>query len=154
MKEKTDKILTLVLLGLSIVASILAVLFALGSDPKHIMQGITELGNSNSVAFDIAFWMLVILIGVALCAIVVFLCKKLFARFREEKGYLKKFLILVIVIVALLVVSFLLANGNDVSLRYAAANRQYSAMMQSWIDGAEVVWNEGFETPDMAAIFG
>ena len=46
------------------------------------------------------------------------------------------------------------ANGNDVSLRYAAANRQYSAMMQSWIDGAEVVWNEGFETPDMAAIFG
>jgi hypothetical protein len=78
MKEKTDKILTLVLLGLSIVASILAVLFALGSDPKHIMQGITELGNSNSVAFDIAFWMLVILIGVALCAIVVFLCKKLF----------------------------------------------------------------------------
>lgn len=114
MKEKTDKILTLVLLGLSIVASILAVLFALGSDPKHIMQGITELGNSNSVAFDIAFWMLVILIGVALCAIVVFLCKKLFARFREEKGYLKKFLILVIVIVALLVVSFLLANGNDV----------------------------------------
>ena len=54
MKEKTDKILTLVLLGLSIVASILAVLFALGSDPKHIMQGITELGNSNSVAFDIA----------------------------------------------------------------------------------------------------
>ena len=46
------------------------------------------------------------------------------------------------------------ANGNDVSLRYAAATQQFSATLTQWIDEAEVVWNDGFEYPDLAAIFG
>ena len=46
------------------------------------------------------------------------------------------------------------ANGNDVTLRYAAATRQYDAELTAWTDAAEVVWSEGFETPDLAAIFG
>ena len=46
------------------------------------------------------------------------------------------------------------ANGNDVTLRYAAATRQFSAQLAAWEDAAEIVWSEGFEAPDMAAIFG
>ena len=46
------------------------------------------------------------------------------------------------------------SNGNDVTLRYAAATRQFSAQLAAWEDAAEIVWSEGFETPDMAVIFG
>ena len=46
------------------------------------------------------------------------------------------------------------ANGNEVSLRYAAATQQYSAELTAWEDAAEIVWSEGFDSLDMAAIFG
>lgn len=46
------------------------------------------------------------------------------------------------------------ANGNDVSLRYAAATQQYNAEVAAWTESADVVWSEGFETPDLNAIFG
>ena len=103
MKEKTDKLLTLALLGLAIVATVFAFIFALNT-------------VSNSTMFDIAFWLLVIMIGFSLLAIVVFLCKKLAGRFKTEKGYLKKFLLLVVLIIVLLVVAFLLAKGTDVDI--------------------------------------
>ena len=44
--------------------------------------------------------------------------------------------------------------GNEVTLRYAAATQQFSAELTAWVEAAEVVWSEGFETPDMASIFG
>lgn len=44
--------------------------------------------------------------------------------------------------------------GNSVTIRYAAAEDQFSAMLGSWTDSAEVEWYEGFEAPDMLAIFG
>ncbi|MBO4752257.1 MAG: hypothetical protein J5526_05870 [Bacteroidales bacterium] len=116
MKEKTDKILTLVLLGVSLITAVFAVIFALQSDSKHLMDGIRELGNNFSGMFDVAYWILVILLAIAICAIVVFLVKKLALRFKEEPGYLKKFLLLIAIIVVLLVVSFLLAKGGDVDL--------------------------------------
>lgn len=116
MKEKTDKILTLVLLGVSIIATVFAVLFALQSDSKHVMDGIREVGNGFTGMFDLAFWMLVIFLAVAICAILVFLIKNLASRFKDEPGYLKKFLILVCVIAVLIVVSYLLATGNDVDI--------------------------------------
>ncbi len=46
------------------------------------------------------------------------------------------------------------ANGNNISLRYAAATQLYSSDLAAWTEAAEVAWNEGFETPDLAAIFG
>ena len=103
MKEKTDKILTLVLLGLAIVMTAFAVIFALNT-------------FSNSGMFDIAFWLMAAMIVVALGAIVLFLVKKLAERFKTEPGYLKKFLVLVGLIIVLLVVSFLLAKGSDIDL--------------------------------------
>lgn len=44
--------------------------------------------------------------------------------------------------------------GNDVSLRYVAATQQFTAQLSAWVDAAEVIWSEGFETPDLPAIFG
>ena len=102
MKEKTSKILTLALLALAIVTTIFAFVFA--------------LNTANSSMFDIAFWLLVIMLCVAIGAIIVFLCKKLAERFKTEKGYLKKFLLLVCGIIVLLVLSYLCAKGNDVDL--------------------------------------
>lgn len=103
MKEKTDKILTLALLALAIVTTVFAFVFALNT-------------VNNSGMFDIAFWLLVIMIGFSILAILVFLCKKLLDRFKSEKGYLVKFLLLIALIVVLLVVSFVLAKGGDVDL--------------------------------------
>ena len=44
--------------------------------------------------------------------------------------------------------------GNEVSLRYVAAAQQFNSEISAWVEAAEVVWNDGFETPDVAAIFG
>ncbi|MGM9615465.1 MAG: peptidylprolyl isomerase [Oscillospiraceae bacterium] len=46
------------------------------------------------------------------------------------------------------------SSGEESTLRFVAAYQTYLNEMQSWIDEAEVVWYEGFEEPDMAAIFG
>lgn len=46
------------------------------------------------------------------------------------------------------------SSGEESTLRFVAAYQTYLNEMQSWITDAEVVWYEGFEEPDMAAIFG
>jgi len=45
-------------------------------------------------------------------------------------------------------------TGNEVTFRFAAAEQQFSAMIEAWTESADVVWNDGFENPDMQAIFG
>lgn len=45
-------------------------------------------------------------------------------------------------------------NGNPVTLRSQAVGNAFNADMQSWMDAAEVVWNEGFEALDLTAVFG
>lgn len=44
--------------------------------------------------------------------------------------------------------------GSAYTLRYLAASQQFTSQMDAWMDGADVQWNEGFETLDMAAVFG
>lgn len=102
MKEKTDKIMTLALLGLAIVMTAIAFVFA--------------LNTSNGGMFDLAFWLLIAMMVVAIGAIALFLVKKLAERFATEKGYLKKFLLLVAIVVVLLLLAYLLATGNDVDI--------------------------------------
>ncbi len=40
------------------------------------------------------------------------------------------------------------------TLRNVAAAELFYRMESEWIENAEAEWNEGFETPDLAAIFG
>lgn len=44
--------------------------------------------------------------------------------------------------------------GNDISLRNYAASAAFNSDMETWMTEASVVWNEDFQTVDVAAIFG
>ena len=94
MKEKTDKLITIICLCLAIIGSVFAILFALkGSD----------------AFFDTAFWMLVGFIGISGAAILAFLVMRII----KGKGW--KFLIGLGVLVVLVVVAYFLSKGNDMS---------------------------------------
>ena len=111
MKESTRKLIQWVGLGIGILCGILALLFAManGSDVKTLdaVQG--------NAYFDITYWLLIIMVAVSVCAIFFYAVKKVAARFSSEKGYAKRFLIVVGLIVMVCLVSFLLAKGNDVT---------------------------------------
>ena len=110
MKEKTDKLITLVGLGIAVVCTLLTIAFAMNNG------GVKELSavRANGL-FDITYWILVCFVVISIAAIVYFLVIKLAARFKEDPGYLKKFLILVGIVVVVLLVSYLLSRGNDVT---------------------------------------
>ena len=110
MKEKTDKLITLLGLGIAVVCTILTIVFAMNNG------GVKELSavKANGL-FDATYWILVCFVVVSIAAIVYFLVVKLAKRFKEESGYLKRFLILVGIVVVVLLVSFLLSKGNDVT---------------------------------------
>ena len=111
MKETTRKLITLCGLGVAIIATVLAILFAMNNG------GVKELAavKANGL-FDATFWILVCLIAISLLAIVWFLVKALAKHFAEDKGYWKKFLGIVLAIVVVCVLAFVISKGNDVSL--------------------------------------
>lgn len=117
MKEKTDKLITLLGLGIAVVCTILTIAFAMNNG------GVKELSavRANGL-FDTTYWILICFVVVAIAAIVFFLVVKLANRFKEEPGYLKKFLLLVGIAVVVLVVSYLLSKGNDVTLALMEKN--------------------------------
>ena len=102
MKEKTDKLITIICLCLAIIGSVFAILFAM---------------NGSSAFFDTAFWMLIAFIAVSGCAIIGFLVMRII----KGKGW--KFLIGLGVLVALVLVAFLISKGNDVSLVFLEKNK-------------------------------
>ena len=117
MKEKTDKLITLLGLGIAVVCTILTIVFAMNNG------GVKELSavKANGL-FDATYWILVCFVVLAIAAIVYFLVIKLAGRFKEEPGYLKKFLMLVGIVVVVLLVSYLLSKGNDVTLALMEKN--------------------------------
>ena len=97
MKEKTDKLLTLVMLLLGVLCAVFAFFFAI--------DNIKFTGM-----FDIVFWVLVALIAVSVIAMIYFLFKRIVTN-----GKLVKFLIGCAAIAAVIIVLFLLSKGADVS---------------------------------------
>lgn len=118
MKEKTDKLITLLGLGIAVVCTILTIVFAMNNG------GVKELTavKANGL-FDATYWILICFVVVSIAAIVYFLVVKLANRFKEEPGYLKKFLVLVGIVVVVLGVSYLLSKGNDVTLALMEKNK-------------------------------
>ncbi|MBO4752910.1 MAG: hypothetical protein J5526_09255 [Bacteroidales bacterium] len=102
MKEKTDKLITIICLCLAIIGSVFAILFAM---------------NGSSAFFDTAFWMLIAFIAISGCAILGFLV----LRIIKGKGW--KFLIGIGVLLALVLVAFLISKGNDVSPIFLEKNK-------------------------------
>ena len=45
-------------------------------------------------------------------------------------------------------------DGDGDTMRYLAAERNLQVLVNAWTDAAEVTWNDGFESLDLAAIFG
>ena len=117
MKEKTDKLITLLGLGIAVICTLLVIIFAMNNG------GVKELSavKANGL-FDATYWILICFVVLSIAAIVFFLVLKLAARFKEEPGYLKKFLVLVGIVVVVLVVSYLLSKGNDVTLALMEKN--------------------------------
>lgn len=111
MKEKTDKLITYVGLGIAILCFLLALLFAMnnGSDVKTLAD--VQKGG----LFDTIYWILIAMVCISIVAIVVFLCVKLADRFKTVPGYAKKFFIILGVAIVACVVAFVLAKGNDVT---------------------------------------
>ena len=101
MKEKTDKLITFVGLGIALLCFVLAIVFAMnnGSDVKTLAD--VKAGG----LFDTIYWILVALVAISIIAIIAFLCVKLADRFKNVPG---------IAVVACLA-AFLLAKGNDVT---------------------------------------
>ena len=110
MKESTRKLITWIGLGVGILAAVLSILFAMNNGGVKELEAVKANG-----LFDATFWILVCLIAVSLGAIIVFLCIKLAKRFKEDKGYWKKFLGIVVAIVVVCIVAFVLSSGSDVS---------------------------------------
>ena len=46
------------------------------------------------------------------------------------------------------------ADGNVETVRYLAAEWGLQTLVNAWTEMANVTWNEGFESPDLAAIYG
>ena len=111
MKEKTDKLITYVGLGIAIICLILAIVFAMnnGSDVKTLAD--VQKGG----LFDTIYWILAALVCVSIVAIFIFLCVKLADRFKNVPGYAKKFCIILGVGIVVCLAAFLLAKGNDVT---------------------------------------
>ena len=118
MKEKTDKLITLVGLGIALVSIVMAIIFA------SYNAGVKELAAlTNDGLFDATYWILGCLIFISLAAILVFLCVKLANRFKTVPGYAKKFFIIVGIAIVACVISFVLAKGDDVTLALMEKNK-------------------------------
>ncbi len=120
MKEKTAKIITLAGLGIAVLSTVLAIMFALKvpSTVKNLLDLTmyeTESGESVSFFFDLTYWILIALVAVSVAAILFFLILKLVNRFTSEKGYLFKFLIILGICIVVVVISYVLSTGNDVN---------------------------------------
>ena len=117
MKEKTDKLLTLVMLLLGVLCAVFAFFFALDTTKFTGM-------------YDIVYWILVALIFVSVIAIIYFLFKRL-----VRNGKLVKFLIGLAAVAAVIIVLFLLSRGTDISDAFLERNGVTQATSK-WIGAA------------------
>lgn len=114
MKEKTDKILTLSMLGLGVLSAVFAFLFAKNPSMDNSM-------------FDIVYWLLLAIGCVSIIAILFFMFKSII-----EKKQLVKFIIGVVAAIVLMVVLYLVSNGTDVSAALLEKNG-LTASSSKWI---------------------
>ena len=131
MKEKTDKILTLVMLAVAVLATVFTVLFDIDNGSKDSLADL-----ENPATFDIAYFILLALIGLAIIGILVFLVVKMVNRFMSNKNYWVKFLIVSAICVAVVVVSYLLSSGTDVPAEFLEKNDNTSQTVSKLIGTA------------------
>lgn len=115
MKEKTRKLVMWICLLSAVLGGFFAVLHASGSKSDHVLEGMKEVGNPMSGMYDIAYIITAAIMVVAVCSILIFVVRQLINNFKEDPKKAKKSLISLGLMVAVVLISFLLAKGNDIS---------------------------------------
>lgn len=102
MKEKTSKLITFVCLGLAILATVFAIIFALD---------ISKYSSLYNVAYGITGAFVVL----SIAAIVIFALVQWLKNFKNDRKKAMKSLYVIALAVIVCIVAFFLAKGNDVS---------------------------------------
>ena len=101
MKEKTDKLVTWVALGIAILASIFAIVFA--------------MNTANEGMFNVAYWIVFLFVLLAVLGMLGFFVLRFVKNFKENPAKARKTLIVIGIAIVVCILAFLLASGNDVS---------------------------------------
>ena len=116
MKEKTDKILTLVMLAVALLATVFTVLFAM---PNSSLIDEYEKDYVNHIQgegyYTILYIILLCVIGFSILAMLGFWVLSQVEKFMSDSKYWVKFLTVAAICVVIVVVSFLLSSGNDIA---------------------------------------
>lgn len=115
MKEKTRKLIQWIFLGLAVLGGILAVVHATGSDSKHMLDGMNELENPMSGMYDIAYYLLIVIMLVAIASILYFVVRQLISNFKDDPRKAKRTLISTGLLVAVVIISYVIAKGDNIS---------------------------------------
>ncbi|MBR1792313.1 MAG: hypothetical protein IJ764_01550 [Bacteroidales bacterium] len=102
MKEKTDKLITWVALGIAILASIFAIVFA--------------MNTLNEGMFNIAYWITLLFVVLALVGMVYFFCVRFLKNFKENPAKARRTLIVLGIAIVVILISYLCASGTDVPM--------------------------------------
>ena len=124
MQEKSKKMITLLMLGLAVIASILAIVFA--------------MNQNNEGMYWAAYWVTLVMVVISIIGILGFALMKLIKNFKENPKQAKKTLLIFAIAIVAVVVSFLLATGTDVSQALLDKNN-LTVGTSRWIGAAVVL---------------
>ena len=124
MKEKTDKLVTWVALGIAILASIFAIVFA--------------MNTANEGMFNVAYWIVFLFVLLAVLGMLGFFVLRFVKNFKENPAKARKTLIVIGIAIVVCILAFLLASGNDVSKALLDKNGLTEAASK-WIGTACIV---------------
>ena len=122
MKEKTRKLLTWICLGLAIIGSIFAIVFAMNIE-------------KNSGMYNIAYGIVAAFVVLSIVAILAFVLVQFIKNFKDNPKKAMKSIYVLIIAVVVCLVSFLLASGTDVSQALLDKNN-LTESTSKWIGAA------------------
>lgn len=122
MKEKTRKLITIICLGLAIVATIFAIVFALNIE-------------KNSGMYNIAYGITFAFVVLSVIAILAFVLLQFLKNFKDDRKKAMKAIYIIALAVVVCLVSFLLATGTDVSQALLDKNN-LTVSTSKWIGAA------------------
>jgi len=123
MQEKTDKLITWVLLGIAVLGGIFAIIFA---------------WKDASAMFDVAYWITFLFVIIALLGMIGFFCVRFIKNFSENPKKARMSLIVFGIAVVVAVLAFILSSGTDVSNELLLKNG-LTESTSKWIGTACIV---------------
>lgn len=135
MKEKTRKLIQWIFLGLAVLGGIFAIFHATGSESDHVLEGMTEAGNPLSSLYDIAYYLLIVIMLVAIVSILFFVFRQFISNFKDDPKKARRSLFSVGLMILVVIISFIFAKGTDVSQAMLDKNN-LTVGVSKWIGAA------------------